>query len=67
MPRACNNRSFSTIHFSTQNQDMCHDTIGYGMIKIQSQPGQKLVSTSSKFWYPLDCRWGFDWESTLLL
>ena len=34
------NRSFIPSHFSTQNQDICHGTIGSSLIEIQSQPDQ---------------------------
>lgn len=31
----CSLRCSFFLHFSTQNQDMCHDVVGIGMIKIQ--------------------------------
>ena len=34
-------------HFSTQNQDICHDTIGSSMIQIQSQDDQTQRDRSS--------------------
>ena len=36
------------LHFSTQNENMCHGTIGSSLIEIQSQINQKSIPTISK-------------------
>ena len=41
-------------HFSTQNQDMCHDTTGSSTIKFS------LYLMELR--YPIDCQWGLDQE-----
>ena len=33
---------------------MCHDIIGSSLIEMKSQPNQKPIVTSSKFWYTLN-------------
>ena len=44
--RVYHNHSFKPLippHFRTQNQDMCHDIIDSGLIKIESQLGWEYV------------------------
>ena len=44
-------------HLSTQNMDMCHGTIGFNLIEIESQPN----------WSYIDSWWGYGWEYVVQL